>query len=116
MLFRSKCDVCYLLGSVFCELHKEYLETNNQQFKEFYEVLLKKAIVFARMKPEHKAMLVESYQKKGHIVGMCGDGANDCPALKTADIGISLSDAEASLAAPFLSRVQDISSVVTVLR
>jgi len=72
--------------------------------------------VFARMKPDDKAFIIEKLQQQGNVVGMCGDGANDCPALKVANVGIALSEAEASLAAPFMSRITDISSVDIVLR
>ena len=69
------------------------------------------------MSPDDKAFLVENLQKHLKVeVGMCGDGANDCGALKTADMGISLSEAEASIAAPFTSKIQDISCVIRVLK
>jgi cation-transporting ATPase 13A2 len=47
---------------------------------------------------------------------MCGDGANDCIALRAADVGLSLSQAEASIAAPFTSQVENISSITLLLR
>ena len=72
--------------------------------------------VFARMSPDEKHELVEKLQSIDYCAGFCGDGANDCGALKAADVGISLSEAEASVAAPFTSRVFDISCVPEVVR
>jgi len=49
--------------------------------------------VFASVMPEDKYHLVEAFQKSGHTVGMCGDGANDAPALRQAQMGIAVSTA-----------------------
>ncbi|XP_075747083.1 polyamine-transporting ATPase 13A3 isoform X2 [Rhipicephalus microplus] len=85
-------------------------------FPDVYEKLLVKGVVFARMTPQQKVELVEDLQSIGYVVAMCGDGANDCGALKAADVGISLSEAEASIAAPFTSRTPSVSCVPTLIR
>ncbi|CAI4210203.1 unnamed protein product [Parascedosporium putredinis] len=78
--------------------------------------LLVQGRVYARMSPDEKHELVEKLQSLGYSCGFCGDGANDCGALKAADVGISLSEAEASVAAPFTSRIFDISCVPEIIR
>lgn len=83
---------------------------------EILQRMLVQGKVFARMSPDEKHELVEKLQSIDFCCGFCGDGANDCGALKAADVGISLSEAEASVAAPFTSRVFDIRCVLEVIR
>uniref|UniRef100_A0A7M4F4N5 Cation-transporting ATPase n=1 Tax=Crocodylus porosus TaxID=8502 RepID=A0A7M4F4N5_CROPO len=78
--------------------------------------LLLNGTVFARMSPGQKSSLVEEFQKLGYYVGMCGDGANDCGALKVAHAGISLSEQEASVASPFTTRTPTIECVPQLIR
>ncbi|GAB1603544.1 probable cation-transporting ATPase 13A3 [Argonauta hians] len=109
-----------------------HIDEDNQRFhfavtgdswiiiREYFPDILPKLVVrgkvFARMAPNQKAQLVEVLQSLGYHVGMCGDGANDCGALKIAHAGISLSETEASVASAFTSKVPTIECVPTVIR
>jgi Ca2+-transporting ATPase len=64
-------------------------EINAMSQDEFNEVA-DKVDVYARVSPEHKLRVVEALARKGHVVAMTGDGVNDAPALKKADIGIAM--------------------------
>lgn len=72
--------------------------------------------VFGRCTPSDKVSIVSTFVELGEITLMCGDGGNDCGALKAAHVGIALSDAEASVVAPFTSLDKTITSVLDVLK
>nr|XP_056721435.1 polyamine-transporting ATPase 13A2 [Euleptes europaea] len=113
----------YQQESYFLERHPSHFALNGKSFavvcEHFPDLLPKilvRATIFARMSPDQKTLLIRCLQDLSYCVGMCGDGANDCGALKAADVGISLSEAEASVASPFTSKIASIESVPIVIR
>ncbi|KAF4694463.1 hypothetical protein FOZ60_008041 [Perkinsus olseni] len=86
-----------------------YHEEPDKLEKYWYDIL-----VYARMKPSDKVTVVKWYQSRKLVVGMCGDGGNDCGALRAAHAAMALSQAEASMVSPF-SSCRDGCSLITVV-
>lgn len=98
-----------LTGRVFSQLKELYSWP-------LFSALLSRCNIYSRMSPLEKHELVEELQELEHCVAMVGDGANDCGALRVADVGISLSETEASLAAPFSSAIPTIACAPLMVR
>ena len=69
-------------------IHGEMIEKFTD--KDWDRLILLDEIIFSRTQPKHKLDIVKRFQEYGHVVAVSGDGANDSPALKTADLGISM--------------------------
>ncbi len=65
---------------------KELDKLTDQQF----DMIIEKIKIYARAEPRHKLRIVNAFQKKGKVIAMTGDGVNDAPALKAADVGVAL--------------------------
>ena len=92
------------------------LEKLESDFPHLVESIFSKTSIFARVSPNQKADIVARYEDMDQIASFCGDGANDVAALKRASVGISLSELEASVAAPFTSQVADIRCVEELIK
>ena len=69
-------------------IHGEKIDSLTES--EWDTIFSKEEIIFARTSPKHKLEIVKRAQSLGHIVGVTGDGVNDSPALKKADLGIAM--------------------------
>merc|ERR1719233_2322510 len=81
-----------------------------------FEDIFSRIRIFARFSPTRKTEIIKKFVDKGQVVAMCGDGGNDCGALRAAHAGLALSEAEASVVSPFTSKTKSIMSMVDLLR
>ncbi|EAS00951.3 ATPase, P-type (transporting), HAD superfamily, protein (macronuclear) [Tetrahymena thermophila SB210] len=89
--------------------------TFDQRLDLFYNFLIRYCQIFARTSPIQKANIIKQLKLNGEIVCMVGDGANDCQAIKEADLGISFTNSDGQFSALFISKNKEIDCVKEIL-
>lgn len=80
----------------------------HSHFPEQYFFLIQQAVAYTWVNLQ--VQVINMHRDIGLVVGMCGDGGNDCGALRSAHVGLALSEAEASVVSPFTSKAKSVSS------
>ncbi|CAD8190017.1 unnamed protein product [Paramecium pentaurelia] len=89
--------------------------SNDELHHKLFASICLNARVFARMRPEQKSMVIEKLQQLNKMVLMIGDGANDCAAIKQANVGVSFAQSDAAYSAPYSSSDDSIDCVRQIL-
>ena len=113
----KKCRAIVIHGDDLAKVHarEEALDDNEiEKGRRILDWIAKPEVVFARTTPSQKLLIVDACQRSGHIVAVTGDGVNDSPAIKKANIGVAMGSGSdvAQNAADMILLNDDFSSIV----